>query len=584
MRTLLRLVPYIKPYWSLLLVGMGLAIMVSGMEGAIAYLVKPAMDDIFLKRDLVMLRLVPLAILLVYVIKGAARYGQSYLMATVGERVIAKIRFDLYSHLQKLSLSFFSDLHSGELMSRLVNDVNRLARFSSQALVMAFRQMVTVIALLAVMFVREWLLTLFAIVAFPMVGVIVRVIGRQLYKINKRAQEKAAEMNVLLQEAFTGIKIVKAFGREAHERERFNRLNQRLLSLALKDHRADELTEPLMELLAAVGMVMGLWYAGTRVIDGSMTPGTFFSFLAAVLLLYAPVRKLSRLSNSLQQTVSSAERVFELLDTPPTIVDKPGALALERFQDRVEFEHVSFKYPDGDGPVLKEISFTVKKGEVVAFVGMSGAGKSTLVDLIPRFHDVTEGQIRVDGVDVKELSVASLRAQIGIVTQETFLFNDTIYANIAYGRLDATREEIEQAAQLAQAHHFIVNTPNGYNSLVGERGVKLSGGQRQRIAIARAFLKDPPILILDEATSDLDAESEFLVHQALTNLMKGRTVFVIAHRLSTVRSADRILVIHDGSIVETGRHDELMARDGVYRRLYSYQMNPDALTPPFVSF
>ena len=580
MKVLLRLMPYIKPYWLLLLVGMGLAVVVSGMEGAIAYLVKPAMDDIFLKRDLLMLTLVPVALLLVYIIKGAARYGQSYLMATVGERVIATIRFDLYSHLQKLSLSFFSDQHSGELMSRLMNDVNRLARFSSQALVMAFRQMVTVVALLAVMFIREWLLTLFAIVAFPMVGVTVRVIGRRLYKINKRAQEKTAEMNVLLQEAFTGTKIVKAFGREGHERERFDKLNQRLLALAIKDHRTDELTEPLMELLAAFGMALGLWYAGTRVIDGSMTPGTFFSFLAAVLLLYAPVRKLSRLWNSLQQTVSSAERIFELLDAPPTIVDRPGAHALTGFQDRVEFERASFRYPDGDEQVLKEISFTVKKGEVVAFVGMSGAGKSTLVDLIPRFHDVTEGQIRVDGVDVKDLSVASLRAQIGIVTQETFLFNDTIYANIAYGRLDATREEVEQAAQLAQAHQFVASTPNGYDSLVGERGVKLSGGQRQRIAIARAFLKDPPILILDEATSDLDAESEFLVHQALTNLMKGRTVFVIAHRLSTVRSADRILVIHAGRIVESGRHDELMARDGVYRRLYSYQMDPD-LAPPF---
>ena len=584
MKTLFRLMPYVKPYWLLLLIGMGLATLVSGMEGAIAYLVKPAMDDIFLKKDLVMLQFVPLALLLVYIVKGAARYGQSYLMASVGERVIAKIRFDLYSHLQKLSLSFFADLHTAELMSRLMNDVNRLARFSSQALVMAFRQIVTIVALLAVMFVRDWLLTLFAIVAFPMVAVTMRVIGRQLYKINKRAQEKSAEMNILLQEAFTGTKIVKAFGREEHEQKRFDKLNQRLLALAIKDHRTDELSEPLMEALAALAMVLGLWYAGAKVIDGSMTPGTFFSFLAAVLLLYAPVRKLSRLANSFQQVTSSAERIFELFDTPPTIIDKPGAHVLNGFEDRVEFDQVSFKYADGDGPVLKEISFTVKKGEVVAFVGMSGAGKSTLVDLIPRFHDVTEGQIRVDGVDVKDLSVASLRALIGIVTQETFLFNDTIYANIAYGRLEATREEVEQAAQLAQAHHFIASTPNGYSTLVGERGVKLSGGQRQRIAIARAFLKDPPVLILDEATSDLDAESEFLVHQALTNLMKGRTVFVIAHRLSTVRSADRILVVHDGRIAETGRHDELMARDGVYRRLYSYQMNPDALTPPFVSF
>ena len=582
MRLLYRLSPYVRPYWVLLLVGMGLATLVSAMEGAIAYLVKPAMDDIFLKRDLMMLKLVPLALLAVYVIKGACRYGQSYLMASVGEKVIAKIRFDLYAHIQRLSLSFFSDLHSAELMSRLINDVGRLARFSSTALVMAFRQVITIVALLTVMLIREWVLTILAIIAFPLVGLTVRMIGRRLYKINKSAQEKAAEMNIRLQEAFSGIKIVKAFGREGYERERFSHLNQRLLGLALKDHRTDELTEPLMEILAALGMVAALWYAGSRVFDGSMTPGTFFSFLAAVLLLYAPVRKLSRLSNTFQQTISSAERIFELLDTPPTIVDREGARPLRAFTDRVEFDRVSFKYPDGDAPVLSEITFDVRKGEMVAFVGMSGAGKSTLVDLIPRFHDVTAGEIRVDGTNVKDLTIHSLRTQIGIVTQETFLFHDTIAENIAYGRLEATREEIEHAARMANAHDFILATPAGYDTPVGERGVKLSGGQRQRVAIARAFLKDPPILILDEATSDLDAESEFMVHQALTNLMKGRTVFVIAHRLSTVRSADRILVIDEGRIAEMGRHDELMALDGVYRRLYAYQMNPETYAPPVI--
>ncbi|MBI4590320.1 MAG: ATP-binding cassette domain-containing protein [Candidatus Rokubacteria bacterium] len=569
-----RLLAYLGPYWQWLLVGALLALVVAAMDGAIAWLVKPAMDEIFLKRDLLMLKLIPLALLAVYLLKGGSRYGQSYLMAAVGERVIATLRRDLYAHIQGMPLSFFSDLHSAELMSRVTNDVNRLARLSSTVMVMAIRQVATILALLGVMILREWVLALIAVVIFPFVAVTVRAIGRKLYKINKRSQEKIAELNVVLQEVFAGTKIVKAFAREAHEQERFDRVNRRLLDLSLKDHRTDEITEPLMEVLGALGIMGALWYGGYQVIQGQMTPGTFFSFTAAVIMLYGPVRKLSRIANTVQQSTASAERVFEVLDTPPAIVDRPGAIRLATFSDRIEFDRVSFRYPDAEELVLRDISLTVRRGEVVAFVGLSGAGKSTLMDLLPRFHDVTGGRILMDGHDLRDLTLASLRAQIGVVTQGTFLFSDSIFYNIAYGRPGATLEEVTRAATLAHCHDFVMAAPEGYQARVGERGIKLSGGQRQRLAIARAFLKDPPILILDEATSDLDAESEFIVQQALADLMKGRTVLVIAHRLSTVRNADRIYVIHDGQIAEVGRHEELLARAGIYQRLYGLQFDP----------
>jgi subfamily B ATP-binding cassette protein MsbA len=542
------------------------------MNGTVAWLVKPVMDGIFVRHDTGLLLLVPLALLAAQAVKGAAQYVQAYLMAAVGERVIAAIRRDLYRHLQGLPLAFFAGHHSAELISRITNDVSRLNRLSSDVLVTAVRQVATVVALLAVMLGRDVRLTLFALLAFPLIAVVSRLIARRLYRINRRTQERVAQFAVLLQEAFGAAKIVKAFGREAHERTRFDRLNDELVGLSLKNARTDEITGPLTEVLGALGIAAALWYGGSRVIAGEVTPGEFFSFATALMMLYTPVQRLPSVFNAVQQTRPSAERVFEVLDLPPAVADRPGAVELDGFREAIRFEAVSFQYPDAPEPTLADVSLTIAKGEVVAFVGLSGAGKSTLMDLVPRFHDVTAGRLTVDGHDVRDVTQASLRAQIGVVTQETLLFSDTIGYNIGYGREDASPDQVAAAARRAYAEEFIASFPDGYATAVGERGVRLSGGQRQRLAIARAFLKDPPILILDEATSDLDAHSEAMVQQALGDLVQGRTVLIIAHRLATVRAATRIVVIDGGRIAAVGRHDELIARDTLYRRLHALQI------------
>jgi ATP-binding cassette, subfamily B, bacterial MsbA len=572
-RALWRLLAYLKPHWMTVAVAALLASGVAVAGGLIAWLVKPAMDDIFLKRDVHMLTLIPLALLGAYILKGLGTYGESYLMASVGERVIARLRAELYAHIQGMPLSFFSSFHSGELRARVVIDVNRIAGLASVVLVNTVRRLGTIIALLVVMFTRDRTLALIAASVLPLVGLVNWVLGRKLYRINRRAQELMGDLTVFLQESFTGIKIVKAFEREALQQARFDALNARRVRLALRDVRVDELSGPLMEVLAAFGIVGTLWYGGSRVIAGALTPGEFFSFTAAVVLLYRPVRELFRTFNTVQQSIASVERVFEILDMPRAIVDVPDARILGSFSDRIAFEEAGFRYPGAEEWALRDISLTVRKGEVVAFVGMSGAGKTTLMELLLRFHDVSAGRITIDGHDVREVSGDSLRALIGVVSQETFLFQNSIGFNIAYGKPGATPEEIEQAARMAQAMEFITAMPDRFATQVGERGVRLSGGQAQRLTIARAFLRDPPILILDEATSDLDAESEFLVQQALAGLMRGRTVLLIAHRIASVKHADRIVVVDAGRIAEIGRHAELMGLpDGIYRGLANRQM------------
>jgi subfamily B ATP-binding cassette protein MsbA len=569
-----RLGVYVRPHVPRLILGASLALVVSATEGLTAWLVKPVMDDIFIRRDMLMLKVIPVVLLAVYAVKGVTRYAQSYIMAAVGERVVARLRRDLYVHIQGMPLAFFSGVHSADLISRIMNDIYKLAHVSSTVMVMAVLQVGTIVMLTVVMFLRESVLTIVALTAFPLIAVAVHLIGRRLYVLSRRTQRQIAQLGMVLQESFTGTKIVKAFGRERFEQDRFDVVNDRLLALALKNARTDYSAEPLLELMAAVGIAGALWYGGYRVIAGGMTPGTFFSFTAALVMLYGPARQIARAINKLQQTAPSVERVFEVLDMPPAVTDAPRAVILDGFRERIAFERVSFSYPDSETFVLTDVCLDIRRGEVVAFVGMSGAGKSTLMDLLPRLHDVTAGRITIDGHDVRDVTQASLRAQMGLVTQGTFLFSDSIYYNIAYGRPEASREDVLRAARQAYAHDFIVATDAGYDTLVGERGVRLSGGQRQRLAIARAFLKDPPILILDEATSDLDAESEFMVQQALIALMHGRTVLVIAHRLATVRNADRIVVVHEGRIAEIGRHDELLARDGLYRRLHALQVAP----------
>ena len=572
-RVLLKLAPYLRAHARTVVAGALCALVSGALAGAIAWLVKPVMDGIFIRRDVAMLTLVPLAILAVSIIKGAAAYGEGSFIAAASERAVAQLRREVYTHIQGMPVSFFIGRHSGELQARVITDVNRIGRLFSYLVVDAVRRSGTIAAMLAVMFARNWRLAVIAVVVFPALSAAVWALGRQLYRINRRTQERIADLFLLLQESFTGAKIVKAFGREQFEQTRWDRLNNRLLDLALKDIRVDELSKAIIEILGAFSIVGIVWYAGALVIRGAMTPGEAFSFMAAVALLQRAVRELIRSYNTVQQSLASVERVFEILDTRPTIVDAPGATAIAGFRDRIVFDHVSFRYPGATTEALSDVSLTIRRGETVAFVGLSGSGKSSLMDLLPRLNDVTAGRITIDGRDIRDVTIASLRGLFGLVTQGTFLFHDTIEYNIAYGKAGATREEIEDAARRAHAHDFIRALPDGYQTLVGERGAKLSGGQRQRIAIARAFVKNPPVLILDEATSELDAESESLIQDALADLTTGRTLLIVAHRLRTVRDADRVVVVHDGRIVETGRHVELIAReDGIYRRLASLQL------------
>ncbi len=564
-----RLFPLIKPYWFRLALAMVCMAVVAGVTALMAYLVKPVLDDIFFQKNTATLSLLPPFIVLLYIVKGGFGYGQSYLMSYVGQRIVANLREQLYGHLQRLSLSYFDRTSTGLLMSRIINDVNLIQGAVSSAVTGILKDLFTIIGLVAVIFYRDWQLAGLAILVLPIAVLPIVKFGRKLRKISTQSQKTMAAISIHLHETLSGNRIVKAFGMEDREVERFRERNQRFFDLTMKDVSVKSMSSPIMEFLGGLGIAAIIWYGGYNVIRGTSTPGTFFSFLTALLMLYEPIKHLSGVNNTIQQGLAAAVRVFEILDLKPEIQDQPGARPLQEVRQGIVFKDVSFRY-DRDW-VLRHLDLEVRAGEVIAVVGTSGGGKTTLVNLIPRFYERTEGEILIDGRPIQAFTLASLRQQIGIVTQQTILFNDTVRNNIRYGSPQKSEEEIVQAARAAYAYDFIDRLPDKMETLIGEQGIRLSGGERQRISIARALLKDAPILILDEATSALDSDSEAEVQRALENLMTGRTTLVIAHRFSTIRKADRIIVIADGRIVEQGRHEELWQSGGEYRRIYEIQ-------------
>lgn len=571
-----RILELVRQHWGRLVLAMLFMVGVAVLTSGTAYLVKPVLDEIFFKKDMKMLKLLPIAIVLLYVVKGGCYFGQAYLMNYVGHSIIKQLRDRLYSHIQMLPLSFFHKYKTGTLMSRITNDVNVVKSMTSNAITAVLKDAFSIVGLLFVLFYRDWKLALIAIVVFPLAVVPVVKFGRRMRQLSTRCQEAIAKMNSLLQETFTGTRIVKAFGMEKYEGERFFQRTLELFNYEMKAVVIRSISPSVMELLGGIGAMFIIWYGGYKVIIGASTPGTFFSFMAALIMLYEPVKRISPLNNTIQEGLAAAIRIYDILDTESDIVERKDALVLRDGHHPVVFRNVSFAYDRN--MVLKEINLEAKSGEVIALVGMSGGGKTTLVNLIPRFYDVTEGSILIDGHDIRDFTIASLRSQIGIVTQDPILFNDTIRNNIAYGDVKASESAIIAAAKAAYAYDFIQSFPDKFDTVVGERGVRLSGGEKQRICIARALLKNAPILILDEATSSLDTESELAVQQALDNLMKGRTTFVIAHRLSTIRHADRIVVIANGRIVEEGKHEQLLALDGEYRKLYELQFKDEYAT------
>ena len=552
-------------------------LVVGTSTSALAFLVKPALDGIFLKKDAQMLIWIPLVVIFIYLAKGLCSYGQMVLMNYIGLRVVADLRGSLYRQIQKQSLSFFTRHPTGILMSRITNDAGTLQGAVSDAVTTMFKDTFTLIGLIFVIFYRDWKLAVIAILIFPLIIYPIAKFGKKMRSVATRTQITMGALTTLLHETISGTRIVKAFGMEEYENKRFSEENERFFKLNIKAVSINAAASPFMEFLGGIGIAAIILYGGFQVIEGGATPGTFFSFLTALIMLYEPVKRLTNMNNTIQQGIAGAQRVFSIIDMEPEIGDRPDAVALPKIARSIDIENVSFAYEET--PVLKDIHLSIRAGEVVAFVGMSGGGKTTLVNLIPRFYDVTTGRIAIDGQDIRDVTVESLRGQIAMVTQQTILFNDTVRNNIAYGDIQRSEEEIVGAARAAHAHDFIMQLPQGYDTIIGEAGTKLSGGERQRISIARAILKDAPILILDEATSSLDTEAEIEVQKALDNLMAGRTTLIIAHRLSTIRNADRIIVLVNGRIVEEGNHEFLLAKRGEYYKLYCMQFTEDELHP-----
>jgi subfamily B ATP-binding cassette protein MsbA len=568
-QTYRRILEYVRPYKGRIALSMIASLGVAGTDAATAKMVQPFIDRLIVARDTDLARLVPLIIIGLSSFKGMSRFIQEYFIKTCGQLVMQRIRNNLYSHSVGLSMRFFGKTSSGVLMSRILNDVGVMQASVSEVLVGILREGVTLIALIGVAFYSDWKMAGMAFIVLPVAGIPLYQVGRKIKSYSKRGQGAMGILTTVLEQTFSGIKVIKAFGTEDREIARFERENLGFYHFYRKVIKYDCASTPIIEILASFGVAAVVWYGMQRVMSGAMTQGELFSVMAAILMMYTPVKRLTRVNNVIQQAVGAAERVFEVLEEKPEIVDRPGARSLGPVRGEVSFENVFFAYDTE--PVLKDFSVRSAVGEVVALVGPSGAGKSTIAGLLTRFYDPQQGRVCIDGVDIRDVTLESLKSNIALVDQETFLFNDTIGNNIRYGRFDASDEEVQEAARLAYADEFIAVLPEGFETSIGNRGLRLSGGQRQRICIARALLRNAPILILDEATSALDTESEAMVQKALTNLMANRTTFVIAHRLSTIMNANKIVVLENGRVREVGTHQELLKNSGLYQRLYELQ-------------
>jgi len=565
-----RLYKIISPYQVKLLFAMLAMICVSGFTGVQAYLVKDVLDKIFMEKNVFFLKLIPIVVLLTFFLKGIVYYIYTILLEQVGQSVIRDLRTQIFNHLHRQSLSFFNKMPTGTLMSRIISDVALLQQAVSNAVVGAIRDFFQVVILLGVVFYLNWRLALISFVVLPVASYPIVRFGRLFRKLSTSTQEEVAHVSNILHETITGNRIVKAFTKEEYEGLRFAAQVKRLFVLTMKDAKYRCLQHPLMEFIGGIAIALMIWFGGWGVINGEASPGDFFALLTALIAAYEPIKGVTRINSTIQQGLAAATRIFAILDIEPEIQDKEGAIDLPPFTRTIEFKDLTYRYDD-EAAVLSNINLTVPSGEALAIVGPSGGGKTTLTNLIPRFLDLKDGSILIDGIDIRDVTMASLRNQIAMVTQQTILFNDTVRNNIAYGDQNAPLSAIHEAAKAAYAYDFVQALPKGFDTIIGESGARLSGGERQRISIARAILKNAPILILDEATSALDTESEREVQNALENLMKDRTTFVIAHRLSTIKNASRIIVIKDGVIVEQGTHETLITRKGEYELLYNMQ-------------